>query len=116
MSYLSRDASVSSGHLDAIFAALADPTRRAILDRLAQGEASVNELLEPFNMSQPAVSKHLRVLREAGVVQMTKMGKTVECSLDKDFHQEMGKPGSTLDFGCCTFRFTENVPLKIRKK
>ena len=47
--------------LDAVFAALADPTRRAILTRLAVGEASVNELAEPFEMSQPAVSKHLKV-------------------------------------------------------
>ena len=54
--------------LDATFAALADPTRRAILARLAQGEASVNELAEPFAMSQPAISKHLKVLERAGLV------------------------------------------------
>jgi DNA-binding transcriptional ArsR family regulator len=54
--------------LDATFAALADPTRRAILARLAQGEASVTELAEPFEMSQPAVSKHLKVLERAGLV------------------------------------------------
>lgn len=53
-------------NLDAVFAALADPTRRAILTRLAGGEASVNELAEPFRMSQPAVSKHLKVLERAG--------------------------------------------------
>src|SRR5258708_13111 len=55
-------------HLDATFAALADPTRRAILSRLAQGEASVTELAEPFAMSQPAISKHLKVLERAGLV------------------------------------------------
>lgn len=55
--------------LDAIFAALADPTRRAILSRLANGEASVNELAEPFEMSQPAVSKHLKVLEQAGLIE-----------------------------------------------
>jgi DNA-binding transcriptional ArsR family regulator len=55
-------------HLDAIFAALADPTRRAILARLASGEASVAELAEPFEMSQPAISKHLKVLERAGLV------------------------------------------------
>lgn len=55
--------------LDAIFAALADPTRRAILTRLAEGEASVNELAAPFEMSQPAVSKHLKVLERAGLVE-----------------------------------------------
>jgi len=54
--------------LDATFAALADPTRRAILARLAQGEASVMELAEPFDMSQPAISKHLKVLERAGLV------------------------------------------------
>jgi DNA-binding transcriptional ArsR family regulator len=55
-------------HLDATFAALADPTRRAILARLASGEASVTELAAPFDMSQPAISKHLKVLERAGLV------------------------------------------------
>ncbi|GAA1540643.1 metalloregulator ArsR/SmtB family transcription factor [Actinomadura kijaniata] len=54
--------------LDATFAALADPTRRAILARLARGEATVGELVEPFGMSQPAISKHLKVLERAGLV------------------------------------------------
>jgi len=54
--------------LDATFAALADPTRRAILARLASGEASVRELAEPFAMTQPAISKHLKVLERAGLV------------------------------------------------
>src|SRR5262245_61706161 len=56
------------GGLDATFAALADPTRRAILARLAGGEASVTELAEPFAMTQPAISKHLRVLERAGLI------------------------------------------------
>ncbi|MGB8889611.1 MAG: metalloregulator ArsR/SmtB family transcription factor [Candidatus Korobacteraceae bacterium] len=55
-------------HLDATFAALADPTRRAILARLAKGDASVNELAEPFAMTQPAISKHLKVLERAGLI------------------------------------------------
>jgi DNA-binding transcriptional ArsR family regulator len=59
-----------SERLDATFAALADPTRRAILARLARGEASVNELAEPFDMSQPAISKHLKVLGRAGLISM----------------------------------------------
>jgi len=59
---------MTSQQLDATFAALADPTRRAILARLAEGDASVNELAEPFDMSQPAISKHLRVLERAGLV------------------------------------------------
>lgn len=54
--------------LDATFAALADPTRRAILARLARGEASVAELAAPFDMTQPAISKHLRVLERAGLI------------------------------------------------
>jgi DNA-binding transcriptional ArsR family regulator len=54
--------------LDAVFAALADPTRRAIVARLASGEASVTELAEPFDMTQPAISKHLKVLERAGLV------------------------------------------------
>ena len=54
--------------LDAIFAALADPTRRAIIARLASGQASVNELAQPFAMSQPAISKHLKVLERAGLI------------------------------------------------
>src|SRR5258705_1354778 len=55
-------------YLDATFAALADPTRRAILARLASGQASVGELTEPFAMSQPAISKHLKVLERAGLI------------------------------------------------
>lgn len=55
--------------LDVVFAALADPTRRAILSRLVEGEASVSEIAAPFEMSQPAVSKHLKVLERAGLVE-----------------------------------------------
>ena len=57
-----------SDQLDATFAALADPTRRAILARLASGAATVNELAEPFDISQPAISKHLKVLERAGLI------------------------------------------------
>jgi DNA-binding transcriptional ArsR family regulator len=59
---------VSGKQLDATFAALADPTRRALLARLALGEATVMELAEPFTMSQPAISKHLKVLERAGLI------------------------------------------------
>jgi len=59
---------IAPRHLDATFAALADPTRRAILARLASGEASVRELTKPFSMSQPAISKHLKVLERAGLI------------------------------------------------
>jgi DNA-binding transcriptional ArsR family regulator len=59
---------LESAHLDLTFAALADPTRRAILARLATGEASVQELAAPFAMSQPAISRHLKVLERAGLI------------------------------------------------
>lgn len=59
---------MTPARLDATFAALADPTRRAIIARLASGEASVSELAEPFAMSQPAISKHLKVLERAGLI------------------------------------------------
>ena len=59
---------MTSERLDATFAALADPTRRAILARLASGEASVTELAKPFAMTQPAISKHLKVLERAGLI------------------------------------------------
>ncbi len=68
--------------LDATFAALADPTRRAILARLAQGEASVNELAEPFAMSQPAISKHLKVLEQAGLISRGRDAQRRPCRLE----------------------------------
>jgi DNA-binding transcriptional ArsR family regulator len=67
--------------LDAVFAALADPTRRAIVRRLAGGEASVTELSEPFEMSLTAVAKHLRVLSDAGLVEQRKQGRVRRCRL-----------------------------------
>jgi DNA-binding transcriptional ArsR family regulator len=68
--------------LDATFAALADPTRRAILARLAKGEASVNELAKPFDMSQPAISKHLRVLERAGLISRGRDAQRRPCRLE----------------------------------
>lgn len=68
--------------LDIAFAALANPTRRAILARLAQGKATVNELAEPFEMSLPAVSKHIRVLQHAGFVTRGKDAQFRPCSLN----------------------------------
>lgn len=59
----------SSSRLDAAFSALGDPTRRAILARLAQGEATVSELMAPFSLSQPTISKHLKVLEKAGLIE-----------------------------------------------
>ncbi len=71
-----------SDPLSEIFGALADPTRRAILARLALGETSVGELAEPFEMSLPAVSKHLGVLETAGLVQRQKQGRVRRCQID----------------------------------
>jgi DNA-binding transcriptional ArsR family regulator len=65
----------ATDRLDATFFALADPTRRAILARLAKGEASVNELAEPFGISQPAISRHLKVLERAGLVSVGQDGQ-----------------------------------------
>ena len=70
--------------LSAAFQALADPTRRAILARLALGEASVGELAEPFEMSLPAVSKHLKVLEGAGLLDRTRDGRVHRCRLDPE--------------------------------
>jgi len=68
--------------LDATFAALADPTRRAIVARLARGEATVTELAEPFDMSMPAISKHLRVLERAGLITRGREAQTRPCKLN----------------------------------
>lgn len=73
---------MSADVLDATFAALADPTRRAILTRLSTGEATVTELAEPFNMSQPAVSKHLKVLERAGLISRGRDAQRRPCRLE----------------------------------
>src|ERR671939_1453503 len=72
----------SDDQLSATFAALADPTRRAILARLAQGEATVLELAEPFDLSLPAVSKHLKVLQRAGLVSQGRRAQWRPCRLE----------------------------------
>jgi DNA-binding transcriptional ArsR family regulator len=79
---LSGSATLTPERLDATFAALADPTRRAILARLAQGEASVTELARPFAMTQPAISKHLKVLERAGLVTRGRDAQRRPCRLD----------------------------------
>jgi DNA-binding transcriptional ArsR family regulator len=66
---------MSTAELDLTFAALADPTRRAILARLAEGEATVNELAEPFSVSLPAISRHLKVLERAGLIERGRAGQ-----------------------------------------
>jgi DNA-binding transcriptional ArsR family regulator len=73
---------VSDEELSMTFAALADPTRRAILARLAQGEATVNELAAPFNLSLPGVSKHLKVLQQAGLITQGRRAQWRPCRLE----------------------------------
>ena len=73
---------MTTDHLSTTFAALADPTRRAILARLAGGECSVTELAEPFDMSMPAVSKHLRVLERAGLIARGRDAQWRPCRLE----------------------------------
>ena len=73
---------MTTDELSATFAALADPTRRAILARLARGEATVNELAEPFDLSLPAVSKHLKVLQRAGLVVQGRQAQWRPCRLE----------------------------------
>jgi DNA-binding transcriptional ArsR family regulator len=73
---------MSPERLDATFSALADPTRRAILARLAKGDASVLELAEPFKMSQPAISKHLKVLERAGLISRGRDAQRRPCRIE----------------------------------
>jgi DNA-binding transcriptional ArsR family regulator len=72
----------SSQRLDSAFSALADPTRRAILARLASGDASVTQLTEPFAMSQPAISRHLKVLERAGLISRGRDAQKRPCRLE----------------------------------
>ncbi|SFV02218.1 DNA-binding transcriptional regulator, ArsR family [Polaromonas sp. YR568] len=72
----------STDTLNQAFAALADPTRRAIVARLASGEATVNELAAPFNMTQPSISKHLKVLERAGLISRGRAAQTRPCRLE----------------------------------
>jgi len=73
---------MATDQLSTTFAALADPTRRAILSRLAEGEASVTELARPFDLSLPGISKHLKVLQQAGLVRQSRKAQWRPCRLD----------------------------------
>ncbi len=75
---------ITVDHLSATFSALADPTRRAMLARLAKGEASVNELAAPFAMSLPAISKHIKVLEKAGLVTKGRDAQWRPCRIDAE--------------------------------
>ena len=82
MTYIGNYMVTNDRGLDLTFSALADPTRRAILARLARGEATVGELARPFAVSRPAISKHLRILERAGLVQRARDGRISRCELD----------------------------------
>jgi len=83
-------------NLDRTFSALADPTRRAILARLSRGEATVMQLAEPFEMSQPAISRHLKVLEGAGLIARRAEGATRPCRLARDGIAEIDRWLDTL--------------------
>jgi DNA-binding transcriptional ArsR family regulator len=80
---------MATDHLSTTFAALADPTRRAILARLASGQCSVNEIAEPFEISLPAVSKHLKVLERAGLIARSRDAQWRPCRLDAERLKEV---------------------------
>ncbi|HEV7586668.1 MAG TPA: metalloregulator ArsR/SmtB family transcription factor [Longimicrobium sp.] len=81
---------MDSEHLSATFSALADPTRRAILARLASGEATVTELAAPFDMSLPGISKHLKVLERAGLIERGREAQWRPCRLQAEPLREVG--------------------------
>jgi DNA-binding transcriptional ArsR family regulator len=85
---------MTSAELDTTFAALADPTRRAILARLADGEATVTELAEPFSVSLPAISKHLKVLERAGLIVRGRSAQYRPCRLEP---QPLGEAAGWLE-------------------
>ena len=76
--------SMTPDRLDAAFMALADPTRRAIVARLARGDATVTELAEPFSISMPAISKHLKVLERSGLITRSRQAQTRPCHLERE--------------------------------
>jgi DNA-binding transcriptional ArsR family regulator len=85
--------------------ALADETRWGIVRELLAQPLTVNELAERLGATQYNVSKHLRILREAGIVHAAKDGQHVQCSITAEFRKRLSKGETVLDLGCCTFRF-----------
>lgn len=85
--------------------ALSDPTRLKIVERLLSGDHNVNELAEYLDTAQYNVSKHVRILREAGIVTTTRHGKATRCDVASEFRTKLREGGWVVDLGCCTFRF-----------
>ena len=85
--------------------ALADQTRWSIVRELLKETLTFGEISERVSASQYNVSKHLRILREAGIIETCKSGKTVNCRVVEGFRHQLSKPGRTLNLGCCSFHF-----------
>jgi DNA-binding transcriptional ArsR family regulator len=106
-----------SARLDATFAALADPTRRAILARLASGEASVTDLAKPFAMSQPAISKHLKVLERAGLISRTRQAQRRPCRLQPEWLKNIAEwVGSYRQFWEASFNRLDDYLEELQTK
>jgi len=94
--------------------ALADQTRWRIVRELLSQKMTVSELTDILAVSQYNVSKHLRVLREAGIVETAKRGKMVECSVAVAFRRKLTRNRKALDLGCCVFRFDKQPPRALK--
>jgi len=93
--------------MESAFAIIAEPNRRAILSLLVTAEQTAGEIERHLGMAQPAVSKHLRVLREAGLLEVEKEGRLRRYALPEGIKREAAA-GRVLDLGCCSFQFDEN--------
>lgn len=96
-----------SGDCTSILKALADRTRMRLVKVLLAEDRSVNDLSEKLDLSQYNVSKHLRVLKQAGIVDMRAVAQRREYFIAKPFRKRLQREGSILDFGCCTFDFSQ---------
>ena len=101
---------MAATHCIPMLKALADTTRWRMVHELLGGPLTVGEITERLGVSQYNVSKHLRILREAGIVTTEKEGRSVECRVTPAFRRRLSRNQNVLDLGCCTFRFDE--PLK----
>ena len=96
-----------SGDCTSILKALADRTRMRLVKVLLAGDESVNDLSERLDLSQYNVSKHLRILKHAGIVDVRAVAQRREYFIAKTFRKRLQKEGMTLDFGCCSFDFSK---------
>ncbi len=94
-----------SGSCEPFLRALSDKTRWSIVRELLSSPRTVSDLAERLSVSQPNVSKHVRILREAGIIETIKRGKNVDCRIVPAFQRRVAKNDNRLDLGCCVFRF-----------